>query len=61
MYSKEIEEYIKIKNNLLTIKEYTDIVKYSPQIDHVKYDGENFNMWTTDNYKFTFKIKFRKE
>lgn len=57
MYSKEIEEYLKVRNHLLTIKEYCDIVKFSPQIDHVKYDGNNFHVWTTDNYEFVLKIK----
>lgn len=60
MYSYEIERLLKSRNYLISIQEYLTITD-SPQIDHIKYDGEKFNMWTTDNYIFTFKIKFRKE
>lgn len=61
MYSYEIERLLKIKNYLLSIEEYNNIISSSSQIDHVKYDGENniFTIWTNDNYTFTFKIKFK--
>jgi hypothetical protein len=57
MYSYEIEEYIKLRNNLLNIKEYIDIIQTSPQIDHILYKDNNFEMYTNDCYKFKFKIK----
>ena len=55
MYSHEIEQLLKLKNNLVTIKEYLKITE-SSQIDHIKYDNGIFYLWTTDNYKFVLKI-----
>ena len=61
MYSYEIEKLLKIRNYLLSIEEYNNIVNNSPQIDHVKYNPEEniFTIWTNDDYTFTFKIKFK--
>lgn len=60
MYSHEIEQLLKLKNNLVTIKEYLKIIE-SSQIDHIKYDNGLFYLWTTDNYKFVLKIGKEKE
>lgn len=59
MYSNEIEELLKLKNNLVSIKEYIEISN-SPQVDHVKFDNGLFHMWTNDNYKFTLRIRKEK-
>lgn len=56
MYSYEIEKLLKIRNNLVSIKEYLAITD-SPQIDHIKYDNGLFYLWTTDNCKFVLKIR----
>lgn len=56
MYSHEIKELLKLRNNLINIKEYYKILE-SPQVNHVKYENNEFNCWTTDNYYFRFKIK----
>lgn len=56
MYSKEIQELLKLKNNLITLEEYLRIIQ-SPQIDHIKYENGIFNIWTNDEYKFELKIK----
>lgn len=56
MYSYEIENLLKIRNNLVSIKEYIKIVN-SPQINHIKYENDTFYVWSNDGYKFTFKIK----
>lgn len=56
MYSYEIEELLKLKNNLISIQEYLKITD-SPQIDHIKYDNGLFYLWTTDNYRFVLRIK----
>lgn len=56
MYSYEIENLLKLKNYLVSVQEYLDIIK-SPQIDHIKYENDTFNMWTNDNYNFTLKIR----
>ena len=57
MYSHEIEQLIELKNNLLDIKDYIEIIKTSPQVDHILYKNQNFHMFTTDDYHFKFKIK----
>lgn len=57
MYSHEIEKLLEIKNNLLDIKDYIEIIKTSPQVDHILYKNQNFHMFTTDDYHFKFKIK----
>lgn len=61
MYSHEIKRLLIIRNYILSVKEYSDIVQTSSQIDHVKYNDETneFTMWTKDNYTFKFKIQFR--
>lgn len=56
MYSYEIENLLKLKNYLVSIQEYLEIVK-SPQIDHIKYENDMFYLWTNDDYKFTLKIR----
>ena len=56
MYSYEIENLLKLKNYLVSIQEYLYIVK-SPQIDHIKYENDAFNIWTNDNYNFILKIR----
>lgn len=59
MYSYEIEEYLKLKNYLLTNKEYLKIITESSQIKRILYKCYNDTMtiWTEDNYKFEFKLK----
>lgn len=59
MYSHEIEKLLKLKNNLVSIREYLEICS-SPQVDHIFYENDEFTIWTTDNYKFTLKIKEEK-
>lgn len=56
MYSYEIQELLKTRNNLVTIKEYIGICN-SSQIDHIKYENGLFYLWTNDNYKFKLNIK----
>lgn len=56
MYSYEIENLLKLRNYLVSIQEYLDIAK-SPQIDHIKYENDVFNIWTNDNYNFILKIR----
>lgn len=56
MYSYEIEKLLKLRNYLISIKEYLEITK-SPQIDHIKYENDTFFLWSNDGYTFKFKIK----
>lgn len=61
MYSHEIKQLLELKNYLLDRKEANKIlnIKDSPQINHVKYNQDTtyFEMWTSDNYYFKFKVK----
>lgn len=59
MYSYEIENYIKLRNYLLTLDEYCDIIASSPQIDHIIYKDDLFHIHTEDNYHFKIKLKTR--
>ena len=56
MYNHEIQELLRIKNNLVTIKEYIEICN-SPQVDNILYENETFNIWTSDGHHFALKIK----
>lgn len=58
MYSHEIEKLLELRNNLVSIKEYIEIIR-SPQVDHVEYKGQAFRIYTTDGYQF--KLQIRKE
>lgn len=57
MYSHEIEELLKLRNYLISVKEYLRILETSPQINHIKYENDEFICWTTDNYKFVLKVE----
>ena len=56
MYSYEIEALLRVRNNLVSLKEYIDICN-SSQVDHVEYKDDEFHIWTNDNYSFKLKIK----
>ena len=57
MYSYEIQELLELRKNLISIQDYIKIIQTSPQIDHILYKDNNFEMYTNDYYKFKFKIK----
>lgn len=61
MYSQEIQELINFKQQVITLNDYINIIQTSPQVDHILYQDENFNLFTTDNYHFKFKIKENKK
>ena len=56
MYSEEIAKLLKLRYNLVSIREYIQIIE-SPQVDHVKYENDEFHIWTNDGYTFTLKIR----
>lgn len=60
MYSHEIQELLKVRNNLISVKDYIEICN-SPQVDHIKFDNGLFKLWTTDNYKFVLKTRKENE
>lgn len=59
MYSQEIKELLDLKNSILEVKEYLNVINTSPQINCIKYNcyDDNFYLFTDDNYKFKVKIK----
>lgn len=63
MYSYEIDQTIKTQNCNIDSKTYIHICQSSPQISRVKYEpfDNRFNIWTNDNYHWTFKVNLRGE
>lgn len=61
MYSKEIQELINLRQQVITLQDYINIIQTSPQIDHILYNQDHFEMYTDDYYKFKFKIKEMKK
>ena len=57
MYSHEIQKLLELRQNIVSYREYIEIIK-SPQIDHVKYENGSFKIWTNDGY--CFKLTLRK-
>lgn len=57
MYTSEIKELVKLRNNLLEVREYIDIIDNSPQIDHIIYEQEYFNIFSNDGLDVKIKIK----
>ena len=56
MYSWEIQQLLELKNHLVSVKEYIQIIK-SPQIDHIKYCNQQFHIYTNDGYQFVLRVK----
>ena len=58
MYSHEIEQLLKLKNYLVDVKDYINIVE-SSQVKDVEYEGNNnFKVETKDGYSFSFRIVY---
>ena len=57
MYSHEIQQLLELKNYVLELKEYIEVIRTSPQIDHIKYEDNHFFFFFTDNFHLKFKIK----
>lgn len=58
MYSYEIEKLLKVKNYLISNKDYFNILNTSPQISEVRYTDydKKYYIKTKDNYYFNFKV-----
>ena len=58
MYSWEIDNLLKSKNYTISAFEYLDICQGSVQITEIKYNGfdESYEIKTTDNYYWKFKL-----
>ena len=61
MYSYEIENLLKLRNYLISNKEYFNICKTSPQIKRISYDNDDFRIQTSDNYDLHFKVYLKQE
>lgn len=63
MYSHEIDQTLKYKNYNIDSDTYIHICRTSAQIIRTKYNPfeDNFNIWTNDNYYWTFNVKLRGE
>lgn len=59
MYSWEIQQLMELKNYLITIKDYIEISRTSPQIWLSNYDyfTDKYYFKTNDNYEWSFKVK----
>lgn len=62
MYSWEIENLLRLREYLISNREYFYILDTSPQIRGVQYKPfeDNFYIQTDDNYNFKFKV-YRKD
>lgn len=58
MYNWEIKDFLNKSNYFISYSMFLDIVRSSPQIDHIKYDPwkDCINMWDKDGNSFEFKI-----
>lgn len=58
MYSWEIAQLLDMKQCLLEVQEYMNVIKTSPQINYVEYlpNEDNLHITTDDNYDFKFKV-----
>lgn len=67
MYTWEIEQLLKERNNIIYNDEYIKMIKESPQIKHVKYNPNNnfYETWTKEDNKetkyFKYKVKRREK
>ena len=57
MYSWELEHFINNREWYIGGDDLEFVIdtKEHPQIDHIKYDGNFYYVWTTDNYYFKIK------
>lgn len=62
MYSWEIEELLKLREYIISSKEYFKILETSPQIRDIYYKPyeDKFYIKTDDKYSFKFKV-YRKD
>lgn len=61
MHSQEIKKLLEVKEHLLEVEEYINILQTSPQIYYHNYNKESevFELKTDDNYDFKFKVKMK--
>lgn len=62
MKSETIEELLEYRNFLISVEEYVNILRTSPQIKDLHFDEKekDFFIETDDQYKFKFKINAKK-
>lgn len=55
MYSKEIDEVLRRNNYTIDVDTYFKICN-SPQVDHIKYEYDQFHAYTNDGYNWIFHV-----
>lgn len=60
VYSEEITELLKDKNYIIDSKTYIDIIRSSPQVNHIVYKpfGDYYEMWDSDGMYWKYKVYF---
>lgn len=63
MKSEEIEDLLELKNFLLSVKDWIQIITTSPQIREMYFNKETgiFHIETDDRYAFNFKVDTKEE
>ena len=56
MYTWEIDDLVRARGNILSVQEYIQVCR-SPQVDHVKRDGDRVKIWTRDGGFWEIEIK----
>lgn len=58
MYTWEIDDLVRSRGNILSVQEYIQVCR-SPQVDHVKRDGDGdrVQIWTKDGGFWEIEIK----
>ena len=56
MYTWEIDDLVRARGNILPVQEYIQVCR-SPQVDHVKRDGDRVKIWTRDGGFWEIEIK----
>lgn len=56
MYSFEIDREIRARNWVIPVWLYVDICR-SPQVDHVKRDGDWTDIWTRDGAHWRVRVE----
>ena len=56
MYTWEIDDLVRARGNILSVQEYIQVFR-SPQVDHVKRDGDRVQIWTKDGGFWEIEIK----
>lgn len=59
MYTWELKDYIRMRNYLLEAREiiFATDIKEHPQLNHILYKDEHYEMWDDDGEHLIFYVK----